>query len=174
MKKNTKLAVWLVGAIIVAAIVVVAMITSSAKNETLATVAGDNITKDDLYNALVKDYGKATLDTLISNKIVELEAEKQKIKVTDAEIQKELDVLYQQYGDEDTLKQQLEASGSSLEALKKDIVSYVETRKLIEPSIKITDKDMNAYFEANKDSFAQAEQVEASHILVKDKATAEE
>ena len=40
MKKNTKLLVWIVGAIIVAAIIIVAMITSSTKNETLATVGG--------------------------------------------------------------------------------------------------------------------------------------
>ena len=93
MKKNTKLLVWIVGAIIVAAIIIVAMITSSAKNETLATVAGNNITKEDLYDALVKDYGAATLDTLISDKIIELESEKQNIQVTDKEIQKELDTL---------------------------------------------------------------------------------
>ena len=33
---------------------------------------------------------------------------------------------------------------------------------------------MKEYFEANKDQYAQAEQVEASHILVKDEATAKE
>ena len=54
MKKNTKLLVWIVSAIIVAAIIVVAMITSSAKNETLATVDGHKITKEDLYDALVE------------------------------------------------------------------------------------------------------------------------
>ena len=142
MKKNSKLVVWIVGAVIVAALVVAAMITSAAKNETLATVDGNKITKDDLYDALVEGYGKDTLNTLISNQIVELEAKKQNIKVTDEEIQKELDVLYEQYGDEDTLKQQLEASGSSFDALKKDIVKYLETKKLIEPTIKITDEEI--------------------------------
>lgn len=155
MKKNTKLAVWLVGAIIVAAIIIVAMITSSAKNESVASVAGNNISKEDLYNALVKDYGTATLDTLISDKIINLEAEKQNIKVTDDEIQKELDTLYAQYGGEKALKEQLKASGSSVDAIKKDIVQYVKTKKLIEPTIKITDAEINAYFEQNKASFAQ-------------------
>lgn len=174
MKKNTKLLVWIVGALIIAALLVVAMITSAAKNETLATVNGNKITKEDLYGALVKDYGPATIDTLITDKIVELEAKKQNIKVTDKEIQKELDTLYAQYGGEAALKEQLKASGSSIDAIKKDVVKYLETRKLIEPTIKITDEEMKAYFEQNKASFAQQEQVEASHILVKDKATAEE
>lgn len=174
MKKNTKLLVWIVGAIIVAAIIIVAMVTSSAKNETLATVDGNKITKEDLYNSLVKNYGPATLDTLISDQIIKLEAEKQNIKVTDKEIQKELDTLYAQYGGEEALKQQLTASGSSIDTVKEDIVQYIETRKLIEPTIKITDDEIKTYFEQNKDSFAQQEQVEASHILVEDKATAEE
>lgn len=174
MKKNTKLLVWIVGALIIAALIIVAMVTSAAKNETLATVDGNKITKEDLYGALVKDYGPATIDTLISDKIIELEAKKQNIKVTDKEIQKELDTLYAQYGGEAALKEQLKASGSSVDAIKKDVVKYLETRKLIEPTIKITDEEMKAYLEQNKASFAQQEQVEASHILVKDKATAEE
>lgn len=174
MKNNTKLLVWIVGAIIVAGIIVAAMVTSSAKNETLATVEGSKITKEDLYDALVETYGPATLDTLISDKIIEMEAEKQNIQVTDKEIQKELDTLYAQYGGEEVLKEQLKASGSSIDTVKEDIVQYLETRKLIEPTVKITDEEISAYFEQNKDSFAQQEQVEASHILVEDKATAEE
>lgn len=162
MKNNSKLVVWIVGAVIVVALVITAMITSAAKNETLATVDGNKITKDDLYNALVVGYGKDTLNTLISNKIVELEAKKRNIKVTDEEIQKELEVLYQQYGNEDTLKQQLKASGSSFDALKKDIVQYLKTKKLIEPTIKISDEEISAYFEQNKKSFAQAGKKEAT------------
>ncbi|MFJ8247768.1 peptidylprolyl isomerase [Peribacillus asahii] len=174
MKKNAKLAVWLVGAVVIAALIVVAMITSTAKNETVATVDGNKITKEELYDELVASYGTDTLNTLITNKVVELEAKKQNVTVSDEDIQKELDVLTEQYGDEETLKSQLEASGSSMDDLKDDIVQYLQTRKLIEPSIKITDEEIKKYFEENKDSLGQAEQVEASHILVEDKATAEE
>lgn len=173
MKKNSRVVVWIVGALIIAALVIAGMVTSATKNETVATVGENKITKNDLYDALVKANGAATLDTLISDKIVELEATKQNVKVTDKEIQKELDVLYAQYGDEATLKQQLEASGSSIDVLKKDITSYLQTKKLIEPTIKITDEEISAYFEENKATFAQEEQVEASHILVADKATAD-
>ncbi|USK70558.1 peptidylprolyl isomerase [Peribacillus asahii] len=174
MKKNAKLAVWLVGAVVIAALIVVAMITSTAKNETVATVDGSKITKEELYDELVASYGTDTLNTLITNKMIELEVKKQNVTVSDEDIQKELDVLIEQYGDEETLKGQLEASGSSMDDLKDDIVQYLQTRKLIEPSIKITDEEIKTYFEENKDSLGQAEQVEASHILVEDKATAEE
>ncbi|AZV41000.1 peptidylprolyl isomerase [Peribacillus asahii] len=174
MKKNAKLAVWLVGAVVIAALIIVAMITSTAKNETVATVDGSKITKEELYDELVASYGTDTLNTLITNRMIELEVKKQNVTVSDEDIQKELDVLIEQYGDEETLKGQLEASGSSMDDLKDDIVQYLQTRKLIEPSIKITDEEIKTYFEENKDSLGQAEQVEASHILVEDKATAEE
>ncbi|RID85084.1 foldase [Peribacillus asahii] len=173
MKKNAKLAIWLVGAVVIAALIVAAMITSTAKNETVATVDGSKITKEELYDELVASYGTDTLNTMITNKMIELEAKKQNVTVSDEDIQKELDVLTEQYGDEETLKSQLEASGSSMDDLKDDIVQYLQTRKLIEPSIKITDEEIKTYFEENKDSLGQAEQVEASHILVEDKATAE-
>jgi len=174
MKKNAKLVVWLVGAVVIAAIIVVGMITSTAKNEAVATVDGSKITKEELYDELVASYGTDTLNTMITNKMIELEAKKQNVTVSDEDIQKELDVLIEQYGDEETLKGQLEASGSSMDDLKDDIVQYLQTKKLIEPSIKITDEEIKTYFEENKDSLGQAEQVEASHILVEDKATAEE
>ncbi|WP_232426145.1 peptidylprolyl isomerase [Cytobacillus praedii] len=58
--------------------------------------------------------------------------------------------------------------------MKKNIENYLVTKKLLEPRIKITDEEMKEYFEENKDSYAQAEQVQASHILVEDEATAKE
>ncbi|MDQ7862349.1 SurA N-terminal domain-containing protein [Peribacillus frigoritolerans] len=68
---------------------------------------------------LLREYGADTLDLLITNKLVELEAEKAGIKIKDEEIQKEIDVMVESYGDEKSLKEQLEASGSSMDALKK-------------------------------------------------------
>lgn len=168
--KSTKAYVWAGVILIIAAILVYAMVVSSDK--TVANVGGEKISEDELNETLLTNYGSATLDQLINDKIVELEAEKEGIKVTDKEIQKEIDTLAESYGGEDTLKEQLEASGSSLAALKQDIVVYIQTKKLVEPRISVTDDEISAYFEENKASFAQEEQVEASHILVEDKKTA--
>lgn len=173
MKKNTRLVVWIIGAILVAAILIVAMVTSATNNKTVATVDGQNITKEELYNTLVKSYGKDALDQLIADKIVSIEADKHHITVTESEIQKQLQALYAQYGGEEALKAQLKTSGSTADDLKKDIKTYLITKKIIEPTITVSDTEISQYFEQNKASFAQKEQVEASHILVKDKATAD-
>ena len=57
---------------------------------------------------------------------------------------------------------------------KENIIEYLSIRKIIEPRIEITDEEIKAYFEENKESFNKEEQVEASHILVEDEATAKE
>ncbi|MCK1986159.1 MULTISPECIES: peptidylprolyl isomerase [Peribacillus] len=168
--RSTKAYIWAGSILIIAGIMAFAMISSTDK--TMASIDGEKINKDELYDALVAGYGADTLDLLITNKLVELEAEKAGIKIKDEEIQKEIDVMVESYGDEKSLKEQLEASGSSMEALKKDIVVYLQTKKLVEPRITVTDEEISTYFEDNKDTFAQAEQVEASHILVEDEKTA--
>ncbi len=168
--RSTKAYIWAGSILIIAGIMAFAMISSTDK--TMASIDGEKINKDELYDALVAGYGADTLDLLITNKLVELEAKKAGIKIKDEEIQKEIDVMVESYGDEKSLKEQLEASGSSMEALKKDIVVYLQTKKLVEPRITVTDEEISTYFEDNKDTFAQAEQVEASHILVEDEKTA--
>ncbi|WP_350300912.1 peptidylprolyl isomerase [Peribacillus frigoritolerans] len=168
--RSTKAYIWAGSILIIAGIMAFAMISSMDK--TIASIDGEKINEDELYDALVAGYGADTLDLLITNKLVELEAEKAGIKIKDEEIQKEIDVMVESYGDEKSLKEQLEASGSSMEALKKDIVVYLQTKKLVEPRITVTDEEISTYFEDNKDTFAQAEQVEASHILVEDEKTA--
>lgn len=168
--KSTKAYIWAGSILIIAGIMAFAMISSMDK--TIASIDGEKINEDELYDALVAGYGADTLDLLITNKLVELEAEKAGIKIKDEEIQKEIDVMVESYGDEKSLKEQLEASGSSMDALKKDIVVYLQTKKLVEPRITVTDDEISTYFEDNKDTFDQAEQVEASHILVEDEKTA--
>lgn len=168
--KSTKAYIWAGSILIIAGIMAFAMISSMDK--TIASIDGEKINEDELYDALVAGYGADTLDLLITNKLVELEAEKAGIKIKDEEIQKEIDVMVESYGDEKSLKEQLKASGSSMDALKKDIVVYLQTKKLVEPRITVTDDEISTYFEDNKDTFAQAEQVEASHILVEDEKTA--
>jgi foldase protein PrsA len=100
--------------------------------------------------------------------------EKEKIKVTQEEIDEEKAVYAESYGGEDALKQTLETSGLTMADFEKDIKSYLATKKLLEPRIEITEDEMKTYFDENKDSFAQQEQVKASHILVEDEATAKE
>lgn len=61
--------------IILAAILsLIAGCGSSSSKEVVARVNGEEISKDELYDVMVKSVGKQALDYLISKKIIELEA----------------------------------------------------------------------------------------------------
>ncbi|NQD68004.1 foldase [Bacillus haikouensis] len=145
-----------------------------SKEDVVAKVGSKSISKEDLYTTLVDQYGEAALDTLIAEKIVELESEEEEITVKESEMDEELQTIQDSYGDEEAFNEALASSGASLDSVKENIKTYLLTEKLLKDRISISDDQIKEYFEANKDSFAQAEQVEASHILVEDEETAEE
>lgn len=142
--------------------------------ESVATVDGEKITQEELNNATLKQYGPTVLDTLISNKVIELEAEKEGITVSDEEIQEEIDQLIEMYGGEEAFEQVIASNNIDEAGLEEDIETYELTSKLMALTIDITDEEITTYYEENKESYNQAEEVEASHILLEDEATAKE
>ncbi|MFS0821947.1 peptidylprolyl isomerase [Bacillus sp. 1P02SD] len=169
---KTKLA-WAVGSILCIALIAIIGFTY-VKKDVVASVNGVEIERDELHTSLEKFYGSQVLETLITNKIIALEAEKENIEVSDEEIDKELQALIDSYGGEETFTSAIEASGATRKDIENDIKQFIQTKKLLEPRIVITDDELKTYFEENKDSFAQSEQVQASHILVDDESTANE
>ncbi|WP_374989085.1 peptidylprolyl isomerase [Priestia megaterium] len=163
---------------IIAAVVIIAAVAIGAvamnKSKVVATVGDEKITKDQLYDALLAQGGSSVLDSLIEQKVISKEAAKQNIKVTDKEINAELENLKSQYGGEDALNQALASSGVKLSELKKDLKTNIEAKKMVESTINIKDSEMKSYFNQNKDSLATEAQVKASHILVADEKTAKE
>lgn len=50
------------------------------KNETAASINGEKISKEELYSQLTQLYGDEALESLVTNKVIELESEKEKSK----------------------------------------------------------------------------------------------
>jgi foldase protein PrsA len=143
-----------------------------SKKDTAARINGEEISKEELYSKLTDLYGKDTLDSLVTNKMIKMEAKKEKVKVTGNEIDEALTRLQGSYGGEEAFTSALEQNNVSMGKIREDIEFYLLAEKLIEPDISITDEEMKTYFEENKDSFDEREQVKASHILVEDEAIA--
>ena len=70
----------------------------SGSEEVVASVNGQSITKDELYDALVKQGGQQALDVLIMKRIIEMEAKKQDVQVSAEDIDGEIEQMAQQYG----------------------------------------------------------------------------
>lgn len=148
--------------------------TAYSKREIAASIGDEKITKDELHKVLEERYGAEVVSSLIEEKIINLEGKKEKITVSDKEIDEQLNEYKEMYGGEEGFKAALTQGGMTEKDLEGDIIQYVTLRKLLEPRIKITDDEMKAYFDENKSTFDEEEQVKASHILVKDEKTAEE
>ncbi|HEY8392065.1 MAG TPA: peptidylprolyl isomerase [Capillibacterium sp.] len=148
--------------------------TATSQPAVVAKVNGEAITKNELYDLLLERAGQEGLNLLLAQKIVDLEAKKQKITITDQEIEEELADYYAAYGDAETLDQALALSGSSLARLKANLAHTLKVKKLLASRIAVTEAEMKAFFEKNKEDFAQEEQVKASHILVETEKEAKE
>ncbi len=143
-------------------------------DDVVAKVNGESITKADLYDFMVKQNGEKALDFLITNKIIDLEAEKANIEATEEDIDKEIDKLVESYGSEQALIIELAEYGYTIEEIREDMKMNVKVRKLIEPQVSITEEEMQAFFEENTVLFETREEVEARHILVETEEEAQE
>jgi foldase protein PrsA len=171
--------------VIITVVVIIALLAGSVyigvgafrttgSGDTVATVGSEKITKDDLYTYMVKQSGQQALDALISEKIIELEAKKNNVKVEASEIDEEIATYEEMYGGKESLEAALASSGFDMDYLRGNIETNLMIKKILEPTIEITEAEISDYFTQNKASFDQQEQVSARHILVETVETANE
>lgn len=145
---------------------------ATAKTGYVAKVGDTKITQQQLNNVLNKQYGSAALETLIQDQVITLEAEKQKVTESDAEVDAQYKKVETQYGGADALESALESNNMSKSDFKANLKTYVLASKMIEKDLDTSDKTLKAYLKENQSTFDTAAQVKASHILVEKKATA--
>ncbi|WP_178021097.1 peptidyl-prolyl cis-trans isomerase [uncultured Paenibacillus sp.] len=161
--------VWPIVSLILAVLLIVVLIKPpfvSNKAEAVATVNGVEITKDRLFDELAASGGEQALTNLINQELVNQEAAKKNITVTDADIDAEIESYKTQFGSEEALNQALVQYGMTMDDLRKQVVMELKLTKLLEPQIKVTDEQVKETFESYKDSFNTPEQVRTSVILV--------
>lgn len=162
---------WPIVSLVLAVLLVVVLIKppfAAKKAEAVATVNGVEITKDQLYNKMAAQGGEQVLSGMIDQELINQEAKKQNITITDADIDAEIkDTYIAQFGSEEALKQALVQYGMTMDNLRSEIANQLKLTKLLEPQVKVTDDQIKQTFETYKESFNTPEQVRASIILVK-------
>jgi foldase protein PrsA len=144
---------------------------NAADSVTVAKVNGKSISKDQLYDSLVLAGGPQTLQQLIDKELIQQEADKAKITITEEDINKELETIKKQFPSEAEFNAALAQYGMTIDDLKKDMQLNIQMKKLLEPQITITDENIKTFYDTNLEAMKTPEQVSASHILV---ATKEE
>jgi parvulin-like peptidyl-prolyl isomerase len=119
------------------------------------------------------------IDFLIQRAELEFEAEALGITVTEEEVQAELIGLKEQFfqGDQQKYLEEIEKQGLTEENVLVDLRAQLISRAIFDEVTKgetVSDADVQAYYDANAAQYTTPESREVAHILVEEKAKAEE
>ena len=145
---------------------------ASGANGDVASVNGVKISRTDYENKLeASQAGKATLNQLVQQSLVDQYGRDNHINPTDAEIDKKENDIKAKYPPgqfEGILAQQGLTEADVRNILREQII----IEKAVASDVHVSDADIKSYFNKNHSLLDKPEQVRARHILVKDQATA--
>jgi len=136
-------------------------------------VNGVKITKDELFDEMAAYGGSSVLDDLIRQEVIRQAVEEAGKTASDEEVQARMEKFAEPYGSMDAFLAEIAYYGYSEEMLREQVATQIKIEKIIGADVAVTDEEIAAYFEENKDSFDQPETVRASHILVETREEAE-
>ncbi|TCZ78806.1 hypothetical protein E0485_06940 [Paenibacillus albiflavus] len=167
-----KLVPWIITAVAVVALIAVLFMDPTGSKEVVATVNGDKITRQELNEYMTSKAGEQVLSNMINERLIDQEAKKAGITVTDAAVDAEVAKMTESYS-QDQLDYNLAQAGMTMSDLKTQLRTELKIRGILEPTITITDDDMKQRYDEDKDYYKTPEQVKASHILVDKQEDAE-
>lgn len=117
-----------------------------------------------IYN-LVKS---RIVNELIVKALLNEEAKKRNIKVTNADMEEAIKVVVDKAGSKEQLDKILKHNGISAAEFKKDLKEQVKMKKLAESlgNVEVSDAEVKDYYNKNIDKFKYPDKVRASHILI--------
>jgi peptidyl-prolyl cis-trans isomerase C len=169
-------------------------------DDAVAVVDGEEIAKSD-YDALISQAKQSyenqkrefpaagsqefqtlrnqAVQFLVQREQFEQEAAERDVEVTEAQIDARLKQIQEQYfgGDKKKYDKQLKEQGLTEKQVRSDIRAQIVSEKLFEQitrEVKVTDQEVESYYNENKEQYSQPESRDVRHILVKTKAKADQ
>ena len=117
-----------------------------------------------IYN-IIKE---RVINELIVKTLIEQEAQKRSIKVTDKDIDEAIKEIIDKLGSKEALDEALKQNGITTAQFRKDLKTEVKMKKLAQSlgSSDVSDAEAKKFYDTNKDKFKMPERVRASHILI--------
>ena len=169
---------WKISTAVLAVLLIVSLLlhvfgSRAGSAEAVATVNGVKITKDELFDEMAAYGGSSVLDDLIRQEVIRQAVEEAGKTASDEEVQARMEKFAEPYGSMDAFLAEIAYYGYSEEMLREQVATQIKIEKIIGADVAVTDEEIAAYFEENKDSFDKPETVRASHILVETREEAE-
>jgi peptidyl-prolyl cis-trans isomerase C len=131
-----------------------------------------------LPKALMERAKDQVVNQMISEELLYQESVKQKIKLEDGFVDKQLKSLKERFGDDKKFRKTLERMQLTEGQLKEQMTHQALIREFINKEvvskIELSKEDAKKYYLANKAKFYQPERVRAQHILIKVETGADE
>ena len=130
-----------------------------------------NASENDIAPEQTLEYKKGLLDSMIDQELLYQESKKKKIVVEDKAVVDSVEKVKKSFGTEEAYQNALKDANIQVDVLKERIRRSLAIRKLVDeqigPNIVVTEDETKQYYDTHPDAFKEAEQVRASHILVK-------
>jgi peptidyl-prolyl cis-trans isomerase C len=120
--------------------------------------------------AQLKTIRMDVLNNLINRELLNQESKKEKIAVTDVQVNDKLSKIKERFKSDAEFKEMLTkmklTEAQIKTQLKEDLAIQALIDKQVVEKITVTEKDAQAYYDTHPEAFKQPEQIKASHILV--------
>jgi foldase protein PrsA len=153
---------WLLPLTLAAGVLSLAACNGSENSEVIVESTAGDITKDELYEEMKAQVGEAALQQLLYRKVLS-----EKYEVTDEELDKAVNEMKDQYGENFELVLQQNQLKDE-EALRNLLKDQLLVEKAALKDVKVTEEEVKKKYEE------YTPEIRASHILVEDEATAKD
>jgi len=185
-------------AILLVVVLVAGILTGCSKSPTIATVNGEDITRDQLDKRvnlmldqfermygmtldpvkdkdMLKEAREQSVDSLVQEKILLQEAKRRDIKADTKEVEANLDNVKSSMGDEKGFQDFLKKTKLTEKDVKEILTNQSildQLREQVVKDVKVSTTEAQDYFNKNAGKYDTPRELQISHILVKDEKTA--
>jgi peptidyl-prolyl cis-trans isomerase C len=118
-----------------------------------------------------KEVLRQILDNLIDRELLLQQAKSLKMAVPPQQVDAQMQQLVQRFPSQEAFEQALTAQNFTVDALKKDVEGQLLRQQLVKKEIldkvNVKDRDIQNFYDKNKNKYVEAEQIRARHILIK-------
>jgi len=129
----------------------------------------DDTLLSSLDQSAIVSFKKNILNQLINTELLYQQTQKEKVKISNNEINLEIDKIKDNFSSTEEFNEALKANNITLVRLKEDIKRQLMINSILEKTrnqVSISDEELLEYYNDNKESFLEPEQVHARHILL--------
>ncbi|MDF2681739.1 MAG: hypothetical protein K0R47_2929 [Brevibacillus sp.] len=135
------------------AVIGVSQAKETTTDAVAAKIGNTTITQTQLYDALKQKSGPSVMTQLVAAELFRLEAKSQGVSVTDQELDKLINPVKEKLGTPEKFQEYLDEKNSTEQEFREKTRLILMRDKLLEKAFPVTEEQIKAYYEKNKDKY---------------------